>query len=261
MPDLFARFTPTLRSVSDAEIRSDPTLQGRLSLGTSGPLSVFYAPFEHIQTSAKVVIVGITPGLQQATNALLEARRQLIAGRPPAEALAAAKVFASFSGPMRTNLLEMLDFIGLNRWCGLPTASQLWDSHSHVAHFTSALRYPVLLNGKNYRGAPSMKVTPLLTAIVMQHLKEEAVALRDAVWVPLGPSAAHGTALLTSEGVIDPTLVLDGLPHPSPSNIERIRYFVGKKTRDKLSRQTNPDLLDCIRAALLAKVSALKPFA
>ena len=75
-----------------------------------------YAPFEHIQHSAKVVIVGITPGEQQARNALLEARRQLIAGASQAMALSKAKVFASFSGPMRANLVAMLDHVGLHRW-------------------------------------------------------------------------------------------------------------------------------------------------
>ena len=259
MSELFERFAPLLLSVGEAEIRSDPTLQGRLCLDSASSLSVFYAPFEHVQAAAKVVIVGITPGMQQAANALLEARRQLIAGKTASEALAAAKVFASFSGPMRSNLVEMLDFIGLNKWTCLQTSGELWDTHSHLAHFTSALRYPVLLNGKNYSGSPSMTRTPLLSAYVLRYLKEEADALRGAVWIPLGPAASQGVGMLASAGVIDATHMLDGMPHPSPANIERIRYFVGNKPRDELSIKTNPDLLDRVRTSLLAKVAALPP--
>jgi hypothetical protein len=71
----------------------------------SGDVVISYAPFEHIQYGAKVVIVGITPGEQQARNALLELRRYLLLGADHATALEKAKVFASFSGAMRTNLI------------------------------------------------------------------------------------------------------------------------------------------------------------
>ena len=113
---LLDRFLPILISSSEADIRSDVTLGGKLLISNSENVTINYAPFEHIQHGAKVVIVGITPGEQQARNALLEARRQLIAGASQAMALSKAKVFASFSGPMRANLVAMLDHVGLHRW-------------------------------------------------------------------------------------------------------------------------------------------------
>jgi hypothetical protein len=90
-------------------------MNGRLVFASEGELSISYAPFDYITPRAKVVIVGITPGAQQAANALAEARRQLLAGSTAEAALKAAKVFASFSGPRRTNLVAMLDYIGLNK--------------------------------------------------------------------------------------------------------------------------------------------------
>jgi hypothetical protein len=109
------RFADLIRATSEDHFRSDVTLGGRLVLDTAGDLVISYAPFEYIQGDARVVIVGITPGAQQAGNALCEVRRQLIAGADYQRALAAAKVFASFSGPMRNNLVAMLDHIGLAR--------------------------------------------------------------------------------------------------------------------------------------------------
>lgn len=257
MSDLFRRFAPILLSVTEQEVRTDPTLNQRLLLGTAPPLSIFYAPFDHIQTSAKIVIVGITPGLQQATNALLEAKRQLESRKPLHEALAAAKVFASFSGPMRANLITMLDFIGLNRWAKLSSAASLWAENSDLVHFTSALRYPVLLSGKNYSGSPSMSATPILRQFIERYLKEEADALSEAVWVPLGPAANVGVSHLVASGAIKPDRVLAGLPHPSGANAERIAYFVGRKQKEALSTKTNAALLDEIRDRLTKQVAAL----
>lgn len=49
------------------------TLPGELLLTTEGDITTFYAPFDYINTQAKIVLCGITPGLQQASRALEEA--------------------------------------------------------------------------------------------------------------------------------------------------------------------------------------------
>jgi len=212
---LFDRYASIISNASEAEIRSDATLGSRLLLSQSGNITVSYAPFEHIEHGAKVVVVGITPGEQQARNALLEARRQLISGASHSTALEKAKVFASFSGPMRTNLIAMLDHIGLHRWAGLGSMAELWDGRSDLIHFTSALRYPVFVNGGNYSGQPSMTATPMLRELLNTCLKEEALALPGAIWIPLGPKATQGIEWIIQQGALDRNSVLIGLPHPS----------------------------------------------
>ncbi len=139
MSDMLSRFSSVLSSVTEQEIKADPTLQGRMTLYDSGGLSIFYAPFEYIQPSAKVIIAGITPGLQQAGNSLAEARRQILAGKGQSEALRAAKVFASFSGPMRTNLVAMLDHIGLQKWIGVEFLQQPMGWRTSSFHIRTAL--------------------------------------------------------------------------------------------------------------------------
>ncbi len=99
--NLFPCFRHIIASASESQIRSDISLGGRLTLARHGSLEITYAPFEHVVETARVVIVGITPGKQQARNALLEARRRALAGAPDAEVLAAAKAHGSFSGAMR----------------------------------------------------------------------------------------------------------------------------------------------------------------
>jgi len=220
-----------------------------------GRLSCHYAPFEHVNNGAKAVLVGITPGAQQACNALDALSRALAAGASDSDALLMAKETASFSGPMRKNLIAMLDRIGLPSALGLKTSGTLFESRSDLVHYTSALRYPVFLDGDNYSGTPAIMRTPALKAMVEKWLFEEIEQVRDAVWLPLGKEPSSVLRHCVSEGLLREDQVLDGLPHPSPSNAERRIYFLGLKSRDKLSVKTNPDLLDTALIKLTAQVT------
>ena len=255
MSSLLARFAPLITAASEAEIRQDPTLSGRLVLGREGELTVSYAPFEHVVPTAKVVIVGITPGAEQARNALLEVRRALLAGASHPDALARAKVHASFSGPMRNSLVGMLEHVGVHRCLGLTTAAALWSTASDLAHFTSALRFPVFRSGENYRGSPSMLRTSLLSDQMSQYLAEEAWLLPGAIWVPCGPKAAEAVNEMVRRRYLPAERVLDGMPHPSGANAERIAYFLGRSSREGLSVKTDPVKIDAARTAMLAKLN------
>ncbi len=138
----------------DAEIETPKRLQMGISTVGSRSIQIAYAPFDHVVPSARIVIVGLTPGRQQMRNALLEARRLLRSGASPEQVMSGAKVFASFSGPMRANLINMLDFIGVSQTLAISSTASLWGTDASLAHFTSALRYPVFVDGKNYSGAP-----------------------------------------------------------------------------------------------------------
>ncbi|NIC38693.1 hypothetical protein HBJ58_18650 [Halomonas desiderata] len=228
-----------------------------LLLDRSGSLETFYAPFDHINREARIIICGITPGMQQARNALNAARACLAEGQPYEIAMAEAKKIASFSGPMRRNLVELLDGLGLQNWLGIDSCQQLFGSHSHLAHYTSALRYPVFVNGKDYNGTPSMLKQASLRRQIETSLSEEVSALSHALFVPLGPRVAEVFQQLVTQGLIDDNRVLAGIPHPSGANAERIAYFLGRKPREALSNKVNPDKLDRARRSLCDKITAL----
>lgn len=227
-----------------------------LEIARSGMLSSCYAPFEYINPNARVVLLGMTPGAQQASNALLALRGSLASGASDADALAVAKNSASFSGPMRTNLIDMLDRIGLHKIIGLDTCAQLFNTRTDLVHFTSALRYPVFVNGGNYTGSPSILSTPFLLNMCELWLAEEVAQLRNAFWIPLGKEAKSVLGRFAAEGRLDRSRILEGLPHPSGANAERIAYFVGRKPRECLSIKTNPEALDAARRGLEAAIAA-----
>ena len=228
-----------------------------LVIARDGDLTIEYAPFDHIEIGAELVLVGLTPGRTQAANALASLAADLKTNTPVATALAAAKRTASFSGSMRSSLLAMLDEIGVPAAFNRGAASEFFAEGSRV-HFTSALRYPVYVAGKNYSGGPDPLATPILRRMIETHLAEEAAALPEAVWIPLGGKAEAALLHLVNKGNLRREQVLAGLPHPSGANAERIAYFLGRKERAALSAKTNAVRIDSAKARLVQQVATLR---
>jgi hypothetical protein len=249
-----------LEAVTQVDLRAYRTGASKPSLlmSEAGNLTIEYAPFDHIERDAELVIVGLTPGRQQAANALETLGVELRKGTPTPLALERAKRTASFSGPMRSNLLNMLDAIGVPALFGRQHAAEFFSDAKARVHFTSSLRYPVYVDGENYSGSPKPLSHPLLRGMIDTHLFEEAKALPKAIWVPLGQHAEAALLHLSSNGHLDRAKILAGLPHPSGANAERIAYFLGRKAKQDLSAKTNPDTLDRQKAVLVDQVQRLR---
>lgn len=99
---------------------------------------------------------------------------------------------------------------------------------------------------------------PMLMSMIETHLAEEARALSQAIWVPLGRHAEAALLHLAARGDLDRTNVLAGLPHPSGANAERIAYFLGRKARENLSVKTNPDKIDADKRKLVDQIQQLR---
>jgi hypothetical protein len=257
-PDFYASFAPIIKEIPPADLRDVAMVRARLRIAVDGDLEICYAPLEYVNANAKVVIIGITPGQAQMINAVAEYRRQLIAGAAYEQALRAAKLTGAFSGGMRPNLIQLLDGIGLHEALGIETCGDLFGARSGLAHTTSILRNPVFLRGGNYNGSPSMVSHPLLRDQVLGLFAKDIELTPDAILVPLGNRVAEALHWLASEGVIKRDRILDGLPHPSGANGERIAYFLGRKSRTALSPKTDPHRLDRSREALMERVASLR---
>lgn len=150
---MYSNYLNAVRGFREAAYRAGDNQT--LSIARDGTLSIEDAPFDYIERGAELAITGLTPGRTQAVNALQSLSTDLDKGVPVEEALARAKRFASFSGAMRNNLLAMLDDIGIPSFFGRSSASDFFRDGTNLVHFTSALRYPVYVAGKNYSGTPN----------------------------------------------------------------------------------------------------------
>ena len=241
---LIAKFAPVLCAPQAPTVR-DP----RLLLAEDGSVRVYYAPLEYLNPQARVVLVGITPGPTQMVNACLEARQALQAGKSLEQAVQSAKAVGAFSGePMRSNLVAQLNHWEFQRWLGLRDSGELFTSSRHLLHTTSLLRYPVFVDGEDYRGTPDMTKHPLLRRLLLENFACEVAALKDAVFVGLGPQVQKVLDQLVADGVLDARRVIGGMLHPSGNCTYRIKYLVGERSAP-VPHATNPTPYDAGRRA------------
>jgi len=248
---LIERFAPVLCG-SRAPVVRDPGLL----MDGSGPVKVYYAPFEYINPHARIVLVGITPGPTQMVNANNEARRVLLAGKSNEDAIQAAKSVGAFSGePLRSNLINQLNHWGFHNWLGLGDSAELFSSARHLVQTTSLLRYPVFVNDDDYRGAPDMTKHPILHRYLLENFAAEVEHLKGAVFVGLGPLVQKVLNRLGQEGAINTDRVIGGMLHPSGNCTYRINYLVGDRTAP-VPHATNPAPYDQGRRAFRARFLA-----
>jgi hypothetical protein len=241
MDYLFSRFSSAIRSVDLAAVDRPTGIPKEFLLDREGPLEVRYIPFETVNTAARVVLVGLTPGLTQWRNAVAEAQAQLVQGATAEQAVAAAKRTGAFSGTLRPNLVSLLDSIGLHGWLQLHSRGGLFGEHASLLHSTSLLRHPVTKDGANYGGTSNPAGSLFLRGQIERYFAHEVRQLPGAVYVPLGPAVSSGLRWLVSEGVLRRDQIMQGLPHPSGANAERIAYFLGRKSAHELSAKPTPN--------------------
>ncbi len=187
-----------------------------LLIGREGSMSVFYAPLDSINTDAKVVFLGLTPGWQQTSIAIdtyCSARRK---GLSNDNAQEAAKGAASFAG-MRNRIVMWLDSLGLQQRLGIPSTARLFDDRC-LLHTTSLIRYPVFVGDQytNYRGvSPRPQDSPLLRSFVLDVLVPELATIPDALVIPMGSAVSRA---ITHLHVTNVDRCLIGFPHPSGAN-------------------------------------------
>lgn len=229
----------------------------KLLISEQADLAIHYSPFEFVNPAAKVCVIGITPGATQAHLANTKTAELLRAGHSEHEAIRIAKSHASFGGAMRNNLVSMLDTIGLNRRLGLESCSEVFDTSNLLANFTSSLMYPVFRYEKDYNGSPCPTKNTYLKKQVIEHLEYQCDLLPcNVMWLPLGPVPTKVLHMVCELGLISSNQVLDGLPHPSGANAERIAVFTGRKDPSRASSKTNSTKLLTAREALIKKVAA-----
>jgi hypothetical protein len=229
----FDRFKDAIRDLP-ARIDRATLLSDTFRLYSDQQLTIYYAPFDRVNTRARLAIVGVTPGWTQMEIGYRTARQGLLDGSEDDEILASAKRAVSFAGSMRTNLVTMLDALGLPEVLGASTRS-LFDERSDLLHTTSAIRYPVFVDGANYTGhRPRPLDSSILAAFVEERLDAELASAGSALIIPLGDAVERCLDFLVRRDHLPRERCLFGFPHPSGANGHRARLF--SERRDGLQR-------------------------
>ena len=195
-----------------------------------GNIEIYYAPFDYINSKAKIVIVGITPGLQQMTQSF-----QVI---KDGKSLKEVKDLSSFKGSMRTTLIKYMDELKINKILKIKSCESLFNLDSKYLHTTSLVKYPVFDKGKNYSGANILKKKILLDFIEKNFL-EELKTLKKSIIVPLGNTVSSTIEYLNSKYNLKLECFLKGFPHPSGANARKnIQFKENKISMIKLLKRS-----------------------
>lgn len=219
--ELFERFRGALRSSSD-----DKTFL----LGTAGGYSVYYVPFEYVNTEAKLVLVGITPGPEQMKCAYATARRLLGSTGTATHILREVKRSCAFAG-MREKISAMLDHFGIPGCIGVTTAPALWSSDFRSFHPTSIVPNAAFRNGAYFNGPFSAVLdAPLLRAQFENTFIPSIERInKNALYVGMGPVVDEALNWCVSRGILAAKQILGYFPHASGASGSQFAYFMRKK--------------------------------
>jgi len=185
-----------------------------------GNIEIYYAPFEYINPKAKIIIVGITPGLQQMTQSFQAIK--------DGKSLKEVKDLSSFKGSMRTTLIKYMNELKINKILKIKSCESLFNLDSKYLHTTSLVKYPVFDKGKNYSGANILKKKILLEFIEENFLKELKI-LQNSIIIPLGNTVSSTIDYLNTEYQLNLRCFLKGFPHPSGLNVRKNIQFKDNK--------------------------------
>jgi hypothetical protein len=186
-------------------------------------IKIYYAPFDYINLKAKIMIVGITPGLQQ----MLQSFQTVNNGR----SLKEVKDLSSFKGSMRTILIKYLDVLKINKKLRIKSCESLFNINSKYLHSTSLIKYPVFDKGKNYSGSSLLK-KKILLYFLEKHFVKELKKLDKAIIIPLGNTVSSAIDYLNDKFDLKLKYFLKGFPHPSGLNSRKDIQF--KKNKIKM---------------------------
>lgn len=193
-------------------------------------LEIYYAPFEYINEKAKILIVGITPGLHQMKQSYSTIINLKDKPLDDEQILHEVKKNSSFEGPMRKNLIAMLDELELHNFLGINSTSELFSTASHLVQTTSVIKYPVFYKGKNYNGStPNILKTELLKKYIVENFANEVIQLHNPLIIPLGVNVSKALSYLTTNDYFNSDSILYGFPHTSGGNGHRHKQFAENK--------------------------------
>lgn len=240
---LFASYQTTL-----ANLGALAALQPATLLDEDNKYRLFYIPFEHINKSARLVIVGITPGITQLQEAYDAIKIGTNAGLTSDALLVEAKRIGAFGGAsMRPNLVRLINETGISRALHITDANKLWDNRCDLLHATSVVPHAAFdSKGKMFNGSfdEVLSSRALRTSFELDFVPALSAIRPDAVYIGLGPTPRAALDWCVKQGHISSRQVLGTFPHPSTSSGSQVPIYLGErplehlKPKDPVRRRT-----------------------
>ena len=167
------------------------------------------------------MIVGITPG-----NSQLKGERKELDKRE-------IKRINAFAGSMRPHLINMLDYIGVNRLLDIESCRSLWEEDFDKVDMTSLLKeatYIVRKSGKKdmFKEVDMIAKSEKLTKMLESGFIKDCGSYQKAkLFIACGPKVYDKLQELKQAGVISVPVI--GIAHPSGANLGRVLCYLDQK--------------------------------
>ena len=224
-----SKFLKQIRSIK--KINKSSVTNKNFLIKKEDNIEIYYAPFDYINSEAKIMIVGITPGLQQMLQSF-----QVINDN---KSLKEVKDLSSFKGSMRTTLIKYLDELKVNKKLKIKSCESLFNKDSKYLHTTSLVKYPVFDKGKNYSGSNILK-KKMLVEFIEKNFLQELKTLKKSIIIPLGNTVSSAIEYLNNKYDLKLRCFLQGFPHPSGANARKnIQFNEHKSSMMSLLKSNN----------------------
>lgn len=221
--NVMSKYIDQIKSLK--KINKSTIVSNKFLINRENNIKIYYAPFDYVNSKAKIMIVGITPGFQQ----MLQSFQVINDGK----SLKEVKDQSSFKGSMRTSLVKYLDELEVNKKLKIKSCESLFNKNSKYLHSTSLVKYPVFDKGKNYAGSNILKKKILLEFIEKNFL-QELKTLNKAIIIPLGNTVSSTIEYLNNKYDLKLACFLKGFPHPSGANARKNIQFKENKRNMKI---------------------------
>jgi len=224
-----SKFLKQIRSLK--KINKSTIINSKFLINTENNIEIYYAPFEYVNSRAKIMIVGITPGFQQ----MLQSFEVINEGK----SLKEVKDLSSFKGSMRTTLVKYLNELKVNKTLKIKSCESLFNKDNKYLHTTSLVKYPVFDKGKNYSGSNILK-KKILIEFIEKNFLQELKTLKKSIIIPLGNTVSSTIEYLNNKYDLKLTCFLKGFPHPSGANARKnIQFKENRSSMMKLLKSNN----------------------
>lgn len=199
---------------------------------------LFYIPFEHVNSAARLVIVGITPGPKQIKLAYRTVSSKIKVGLPDDQILFEAKKQAGFGDQsMRPNLLRMLKHFRFAEILGIDEEEQLWADRADLLHATSVVPHAAFRKGKPFAGSfEEVLKTPIFRESFERDFASSLSLLSsEAVYVGLGPTPLDALDHCVGRGLIAASQILGAFAHSSTQAGSQVDIYLGTRSPSSLN--------------------------
>lgn len=217
-------------------------------LGRQKFYSLHYTPFEYVNTQARLVLVGITPGITQLQMSYEAAQTLIRQGLTLDDIAREVKKHGAFGGKsMRPNLLRILRHFQFERLLGIDDVETLWSSNAELIHSTSVVPHAAfkLSKGtpKNFAGSfDEIRKTKLLNDCFLDCFVPSVKEMSgQAQFVGLGPTPLAALKWCVERGLISRSQVLGAFCHPSTTGGSTVGYYLREVPASEL-KPKNPVL-------------------